>query len=177
MSDPETEATAAASAFLAELESPTSQTKVLVTDRDVIIIGHATNKAACVAVSASIQTFARVAGMLSLLSQPPQMDSEKPLYHVRLVDSLDGRKAIVGMMASLAGIAQQCPGQIVFSDNRRTLDAAQAIIDEGAPANEAGESAEAGSFAESAEPAPAIHLPPGVASIANRRAAHDGRKP
>jgi hypothetical protein len=116
----------------AVLAEPSDCTKIIVTDRDVIVHGHSKNKAACVAVSAAIQTFAYVAGMLSLLDQPPDFDPAVPRYRVHLEDSLSARKAIVGLVSAFAGIGKNATGSLLFADNRRTFDAAQAIIDEGA---------------------------------------------
>jgi hypothetical protein len=153
-----------------DAESPTQETatvaeqqvtKVVITDRDVIVYGHASNKAACVAISAAVQTFANVAGMLKLLDRAVDFEPEAPRYHVHLEDSLQARRAIVGLMAAFARIDKTCPGAMLFSDNRQKLDAAESLIAEGVMPPE--DDRVNGGFAESVETgtvrAPVIQIP------------------
>jgi hypothetical protein len=95
------------------------QTRVLLTDARVVMIGHSSNKAACIAISTAVQTFARIMAAQALLAEPVQMKPEEPRYDVLLVDAVEVRRAIAGLHAALVAIARECPGMLLVADNRK----------------------------------------------------------
>ena len=126
------------------------QTKIVVTDSRVVVCGHSVNKAACVAVSVAIQTFAYTVAMLDMMACPVDRDETIPFYDVQLKESTESRAAIVGLMMAFRGIAETCPGALVLADNRRIVVPAPS-----ARAEEPG----TGSYAESVSAVPAIVTP------------------
>ena len=124
-------------------------TRIVITDERVIMQGHSWNKAACVALSASVQTFTRVAGALGLLAEPVEQNAETGFVDVRLVPALPARAALTGLVAAFHGIATQCPGTIEVADQRREGPTVAQLVPTDAPPDDDGRAN--GAFAASGQ--------------------------
>lgn len=106
-------------------------TRVLVWDHRVLVVGHSANKAACVAISAAIQTAAAIGRSLRCIAKVElyKTTNEEPVYDVIFQEGQRARRVIAGVMASFAGIAQQSErGQVgsamLLSDHRKHIPSA-----------------------------------------------------
>ena len=97
------------------------QTKVVVTDARVLVVGHSESKAACIAVTTAVQTFGRILAVQGLLERRIQCNPEIPGYEISYKDSDLARQAVAGLLDAFSEIAKACPGSMVVSDSR-TVD-------------------------------------------------------
>lgn len=97
--------------------------QVVVTDARVFVSSHCWNTAACISVTATVQTVARVLAFQALLTAPVELtQGDRPTYDIQYKPELLARQAIAGLVSSLAGISRTHPDTIMFSDNRQTTD-------------------------------------------------------
>lgn len=118
--------------------------RILVWDHRVTVIGHSANKAACVAISAAVQTGAAIARafMLAETVRLYNNANEQPVYEIVLLEGDHSRRIIAGLMASFAGIAKTAEGPnrpraMLVSDHRtmipEKIDFSDAISDADMP--------------------------------------------
>lgn len=107
-------------------ENPVS--RVLVWDHRVMVVGHSANKAACVAISAAIQTAAAIGRSLRCVARVElyQTTNEEPVYDVIFQEGQRARRIVAGVMASFAGIAKQSENgdhgsAMLLSDHRKNI--------------------------------------------------------
>ncbi len=101
----------------ARAENP--QSRIVVTDSRVLVVGHSGNQAACVAVTAAVQTFAAIAQKLGIAeSVTLNEEGPEPSYDVKLAAGDQAEKCIAGVMFAFYGIAKQAPGAILLNDSR-----------------------------------------------------------
>lgn len=99
------------------------QTRVIVTSDRVLVIGHSVNKAACVAITAAVQTFANIANHLGLLPVDGRLemgtDESEPLYELNLTPGEQTHAVLDGVIASFRGILSVVPGCLEIADARK----------------------------------------------------------
>lgn len=100
------------------------KTQIIITESRVCALKHSWNKAACVAVSVSMQTFAAIANKLGLVkSLEFKEEGEDVTYDVILNPEEDEHGAIPfiisGVFVALKGIAKQSPNSIEVHDSRK----------------------------------------------------------
>lgn len=102
--------------------------RILVWDHRVMVVGHSANKAACVAISAAVQTAAAIAKAQILVERVDlyQNTNDEPVYDVQLLDCDTSRRIVAGLMASFAGIAKTAdsptrPRSMLVSDHRTQI--------------------------------------------------------
>jgi hypothetical protein len=95
-------------------------TRVLIGDTQIMCIGHSANKAACVAISAAIQTTAAIGKELECVTEVTLDDSDRsqPIYTIGFVPGPVGARLTAGFLRSIAGIAQKAPGSVTVHDGR-----------------------------------------------------------
>lgn len=88
-------------------ESPKSH--ILIFDNRVIVIGHSKNRAACVAISAAVQTCAAIGRALRAVQSVElyQSTNDQPVYDIVFAMGQRSRRIIAGLVASFAGIARE----------------------------------------------------------------------
>jgi hypothetical protein len=88
-----------------------------------MVIGHSTNKAACVAITAAVQTFANIANQLCLLAKDGRLENgteeSEPLYEVQLIPGEQTAAVLDGVVASFRGILSVVPGCLEIADARK----------------------------------------------------------
>ena len=107
-------------------ENPVS--RILVWDHRVIAVGHSQNKAACVAISAAIQTAAAIGRSLRCVDLVEMYKSthDEPVYDVVFTAGQRARRIIAGLVATFAGIAKTADGDqpgsaMEFCDHRKKI--------------------------------------------------------
>jgi hypothetical protein len=102
--------------------------RILVWDHRVMVVGHSANKAACVAISAAVQTAAAIARSFVLVENVSLYNNanDEPVYDVQLLDCEHSRQLLAGLMASFAGIAKTAEGPnrpraMMVSDHRQRI--------------------------------------------------------
>lgn len=111
------------SAGASEAFARSPKVQVVLTDTRVFVSSHCWHAPTCVAVTAAVQTFARICAFQELLSEPVEMTvGEQPTYDVKVKDSLQARQAIAGLLSALYGIHMTKADTIVMSDNRKQDD-------------------------------------------------------
>lgn len=102
-------------------------TRVLVWDHRVIVTGHSANKAACIAISAAVQTAAAIGRSIQCVQSVELYATDKtqePVYDIVFLPGRRSRKVIGGLMASFMGIAKTSEGDnpgsaMLVSDHRK----------------------------------------------------------
>lgn len=106
-------------------EKPT--THILVWDHRIMVVGHTKNQAACVAISAAVQTIAAAAKALkcAMTVELYRSTKDQPVYDVVLVEGKRSRLLIAAVLSSLFGIAKTAGGSekagMILSDQRKNV--------------------------------------------------------
>ena len=84
---------------------------------------HAENKAACLALSVATQTGARILAAQGHLARPIEVDVEQGWFDMEIVDTLEAKRGMAGILNAIYHISKSFPGAYLVSDNRKeTLD-------------------------------------------------------
>ena len=94
------------------------QTKIVVSDTRLIIVDHAESKVVCLAVSVAAQCLARVLGAQGLMSRTVEIDPNRPLFDLEVIDSDLAKQGIAGFLDTVHKVSKEYPDQILVSDCR-----------------------------------------------------------
>lgn len=96
-------------------------TRVLIGDAEIRCVGHSKNKAACVAISAVVQTTAGIGKELECVTEVVLDDSDRaqPIYSVNFVPGPVAVRVINGFVRAIAGIEKTAPGSLRVYDSRK----------------------------------------------------------
>lgn len=105
------------------------QTHVLLYDSRVLVVGHSANKAACVAISAAVQTCAAIARSLRCVKSVDLFENEnkEAVYDIQFAEGQRARRIIAGLAASFAGISRTSKNPetgeeaLLLSDQRKLI--------------------------------------------------------
>lgn len=100
-------------------QEQTKHTKVIVGDRRLIVVDHADNKLACLSISVALQAAARVLGSMGLLSRTVEIDTERPMFDMEIVDTDAAKRGLAGILDTLHKLSKEFPGALVLADNRK----------------------------------------------------------
>lgn len=96
------------------------RTMIVVTSQRIVVSGHSSNKAACIAVTAAVQTAARIANRLGVLEEAPRLEEgEKPLYDVYMRACEQTDAVVAGAFDAFEGIESVVPGSLEIQDVRK----------------------------------------------------------
>lgn len=109
--------------FIDKYQAPTSdkkmKTRVVLSESRVVAIGHSANRAACVAISAAVQTLAAIAKNLGCAEEVSLEQGLEPIYTIQFQAGELASACIEGFVVSLAGIEQTAPGSLEVHDARK----------------------------------------------------------